>query len=286
MQHRDSFDAQFKFDVIRVPTMNQLVECTEQSLNPYLEKVIAQFSSYGFAVVEFNEITPEEMPLLKNIFGSNSPHQKQYPDGRLLVDPSIPTSIGVATVDEIHRPHTDETYMPKPSKIIGLLCEIPAASGGGISTITSGVAMYNHIKTHFPEKLSELFRPDVLSVRRSLLGTGYKEEQDLLAIFTTQNNGRISLRWRSNDSYVEKVHEEAKSGWLSLCDFVLDEKYILKHYLKKNQLLLLDNSGVVHGRTIYEKGERRRLWRMNFYNDGILQDKIVLGLDPEKEIQG
>jgi len=269
--------------------MNDLVDTTnigseeDPTLNPYLEQVVNDFSKYGLAIVEFEEISYDDFPELKKIFGNTSPHQKQDDRGRLVVDPLFPTSIGVATVDEVHMPHTDETYMPNPSKIVALACEIPAASGGGLSTITSGVAMYDYARNNFPEHFQYLFLPDVLSIRRALVGTGYKVEHDLLAIFATQPSGRISMRWRSNDTYVEKINPEAKSVYLSLCDFVMDDKFTLKHYLKKNQLLLMDNSGVIHGRTIYQKGERRLLWRMNFYNDGILKNRLVCGLDPDSE---
>jgi len=288
MLQRQSFDASFKVNVIKIPTMKDLVGgdnfSDDATLNPYLEQVLKDFSMYGFAIVEFDQLAYDEFPDLKKIFGTTSPHQKQDGLGRLIVDPLYPTSIGVATVDQVHMPHTDETYMPNPSKIVALACETPAASGGGVSTIISGMALYDHAKKNFPDRFKELYRPDVLSIRRSLLGTGYKEEHDLLSIFAaTKASGRITIRWRSNDSYVEKIHPEAKSVYLSLCDFVMDEKFILKHYLKKNQLLIMDNSGVIHGRTIYQKGERRRLWRMNFYNDGILKKRMVCGLNPDEQ---
>jgi len=281
MTQRFPFDSSLKVNVIQIPSIQELVSDTPvtKNLNENLQKVVADIANYGFCVIQFEKKNSyEDLSQLKKIFGNITPHQKHDSEGKLLIDPETPTSIGVVTVEEPHRPHTDETYMPYPSKIIALICEI-AAPNGGESTLVSGAAMYEYVKKRFPDTYKALFHSKTLEVARSLLGVGYKEERDEIAIFSNQPDGRIGLRFRWKDTYVREIQPDAKDLYLALCDFVDDPSNSLKYKLEENQLILIDNSGIVHGRTPYLKGVKRRLWRMNFYNDGILKDKILLGLN-------
>lgn len=52
----------------------------------------------------------------------------------------------------------------------------------------------------------------------------------------------------------------------------------LKVPLKPGMVLVMDNKAHAHGRTVYDTGVQRVLWRKNFYNNGALSGLVVHGI--------
>ena len=63
--------------------------------------------------------------------------------------------------------------------------------------------------------------------------------------------------------------------------YLKDEANVLRFMLEPNQILLLDNWSVLHGRTAFADGDTRRLHRINFLGDApFAEERLELGIRP------
>ena len=68
-----------------------------------------------------HQLQQEIYSKLDKLFGSRTPHEKMNSNGVVVIDPEKPNSVNVADREHPHQPHTDETYVDAPSRIITLV---------------------------------------------------------------------------------------------------------------------------------------------------------------------
>jgi hypothetical protein len=234
------------------------------------------FNKYGICVLECSE-APDALEL-KDLFGETVPHELADEEGRVIIDPSAKrASNNVKMTDAEHRLHTDEAYSDRPGRILTLACEVASATGGE-SVVVSVKAMYQAASKELSrDGLHALFSNDALTIGRTLPGSDVYAESKI-AIFNQLADGRAGARWRSRDSYLQDILEVARPGFEFLEEFVEEEENRLKVKLAPGQVLIMDNTAVLHGRMPFPQGERRRMIRVNFFNNGTLNAKVVQGV--------
>ncbi|MGW2376174.1 TauD/TfdA family dioxygenase [Kitasatospora sp. NPDC001683] len=144
-------------------------------------------------------------------------------------------------------PHTDRTPAPHPPKLLGLLAVRPAAQGGE-TLLASGHTVHNRLLTEDPWALPRLHR-DFHFGR----GAGFDR---LRPVF--QRDG-AELRVHYNRRGIERAQHEAgvpltsaERTALDAVDRILsDPRTLLRIPLRPGDLLWLDNTVVLHGRTAF-----------------------------------
>ncbi|MEU1073644.1 MULTISPECIES: TauD/TfdA family dioxygenase [unclassified Streptomyces] len=144
-------------------------------------------------------------------------------------------------------PHTERSGIPRPPRLMLLVCANPAAKGGEC-LLTDGQAVHADLAAHHPEAL------DLLSTRHTAFfggGDGHASQ-----VFTRQGPGRVSIRLRL----------DALARWNPLIEPHLPvlRATIARHQitvpLLAGQGYLLDNSRWLHARNAFT-GDRL-MWRV------------------------
>ncbi|MFD8998942.1 TauD/TfdA family dioxygenase [Streptomyces abikoensis] len=144
-------------------------------------------------------------------------------------------------------PHTDRTPAPHPPRLMGLLCVRQAAQGGD-TLLVSGHTVHNRLLTDHPWALPRLYQ-DFHFGR----GSGFDR---LRPVF--QRHG-ADLRVHYNRRGIELAQREAgapltpgERAVLDAVDRMLsDRRTVLRIPLRPGDLLWLDNTVVLHGRTAF-----------------------------------
>ncbi|MFD8705497.1 TauD/TfdA family dioxygenase [Kitasatospora sp. NPDC059648] len=144
-------------------------------------------------------------------------------------------------------PHTDRTPAPHPPKLLGLLSVRPAAHGGE-TLLVSGHTVHNRLLAEAPWALPRLHR-DFHFGR----GAGFDRVRP---VFRRHGD---ELRVHYNRRGIERAHHEAGAplspddhAALDAVDRLLaDPRTVLRLLLRPGDLLWLDNTVVLHGRTAF-----------------------------------
>jgi alpha-ketoglutarate-dependent taurine dioxygenase len=265
------------------PKNNSLAEINMNHVNDLLnsdyllERFVNYFNKYGFVLITPNELG-DNLVSLKSLFGTLVKHEKMNSNGILVIDPLLGHSIGQKNAQLDHLPHTDESFLSESSKIMILQCVTQSCTGGD-TTIVYGSEMYNYCKKNFTkEEVQLLFLKDCISVSRTLSNSS-KTNSSSFPIFSYNEKNCLEIKWRSMDSYVNKVNEKVFKLYEKLNKFVCDSRNQFKFKLKENQILVVDNRALCHGRTSFSTDEKRTLWRTNYMNDGKLNTVLLNGFN-------
>ena len=246
-----------------------------------VSNLVHQLNKYGVVVLAPQTVPrPDDLLKFNMLFGGIVRHQRSRPNGLVLIDPSDPNSVNVAATEKEHLLHTDEAYSDDASSVVVLMCEVPSLSGGE-SVILSGQRVIDRLVKVAPEEAFKgLFERDALCVGRTLPGMGSNAHCESTHPILQQHEqpGRIRLRFRSKDSYIQRVNPSAAVGYDMLCTLTNDPENRLVLPLKAGHILILDNSAMAHGRLPYPQGMPRRLWRVNFDCKGVLPRGLSLGI--------
>lgn len=149
--------------------------------------------------------------------------------------------------------HTDNAYTHKAPGIVLLVCIRPADKGG-----TSLLVHLNEIKSHFsieaPHVLNLLSDPDAVTYHRG-------KEILQKAIFTQNASMHQMLSFTVFADRISFPSIEHKSAFSQLVDYIHTSTNQYRLQLEENDILLMDNQSVAHGREPFD-GERmlHRIW--------------------------
>ncbi|KUL55519.1 hypothetical protein ADL22_01140 [Streptomyces sp. NRRL F-4489] len=160
---------------------------------------------------------------------------------------TVADNAGLGRTDLALPPHTDRTPAPHPPKLLGLLCVRQAAQGGE-TLLVSGHTVHNRLLADTPWALPRLYQ-DFHFGR----GPGFDR---LRPVF--QRHG-ADLRVHYNRRGIERAQDEAgapltpdEQAALDAVDRILsDDGAVLRVPLRPGDLLWLDNTVVLHGRTAF-----------------------------------
>ncbi|ARZ71720.1 TauD/TfdA family dioxygenase [Streptomyces sp. HU2014] len=143
--------------------------------------------------------------------------------------------------------HTDRAKFPGPPRLLGMLCIRPARHGGE-SVLVSGHAVHNALLRSRPDVLPDLYQD-------FHFGRG----PDFEHIYPVFRRSAGSLHVQYNRYWITRGHREhgiplspAQVAALNAFDEVLaDPRMALRVRLRRGDLLLVDNTAVLHGRTSF-----------------------------------
>jgi alpha-ketoglutarate-dependent taurine dioxygenase len=264
---RRPFDARLSFvsQVVTVPSIRSMS-------NSDLENMIRAFNRYGFVIISCEKVTDsrEDLLALKHHFGGVAPHQRADADGIVPINAFSKVNGFIGSTAEEHPLHTDGAFLDVPEVIMTLQCATPATFGG-VSRLASAQAAYAHLAAAFPGRIQALERPDALTIRR-------RRQTSTQSLFLRCGSHHRGIRFRMPDGAAEITpHQNVRELYNELCRFLTSPENILELKLQSDQVLIVDNTALVHGRSAYPPSEPRYMRRLNFDATGPLCDRMVFG---------
>ena len=241
-------------------------------------KMYETVNRYGVAIVQHAprpEETVEELIDLGRRFGNTVVHDRADARGLVVVAELSGYGEFVGASSGPHLMHTGGTFMPWKDvpRIVLLQCEKQSRVGGQ-SLIASGASAFRHFKQHDPEALKLLMDPQVFSIKRSARGVGQHGGTGVSgkAVFDTQQlgNGNIWLTFRfDGEIKLDLQPDAAHEAYDKLLNFFNRSENQIDFKLQPNQILVCDNTSVVHARTAFQAGSGRKLNRLQLDGAGI-----------------
>ena len=238
--------------IVQIPSSRHIEE--------FKEKIVEKFNEFGALVVEFqeNEEPRDQLICFQNIFGTTMTHDRADEDkiAEIAVSENFQGYLGTSNV--AHPFHTDGAYDDIPPKVVALRCEIPAQQGG-VTQVVSGKTIYDYLVSQNKEIAESLFAPDALCVERA----GKKSCQPVFR----QEGDRVFIRYRSDKTSTLSLNPKVQEAMLLIKKFLEDERNFMAFTLKSRQVLLTDNTRILHARTTFSEKEPRKMHRLFFNGD-------------------
>jgi len=232
------------------------------------------FNRFGFLLFDpiFPQQFQDELEAIKKYFGTTIPHKRANSRGVSLIKPipGFPDYFGTTTIET--GLHTDGACSNEPPpKVIILQCVVSEPNGGD-SLLLSCKLLYNHILEVMPEQLKELFRPDTFTITR--------DHQTTKKSVFYYDNGRIHTTFRGDTTANISPAPESLKAFNLVKTFVKDKKNILKFKLRENQILIIDNTSVMHGRLKFSENSSRQLNRVFLDGNPENLGQLYFGFNP------
>jgi alpha-ketoglutarate-dependent taurine dioxygenase len=270
MARRRPFDANLSpaSQVVAVDSIRRMTDDDRHEL-------LRAFNRYGFAILDCHDRTDSRADLLalKGLLGKAAPHPRADEDGIVAINPKKKVAGFIGSSADEHLVHTDGSFSNTPERIVTLQCVTPARSGG-LSLVASAQAAYDHLANHFPERLHQLGRADALTITRTT-------QSSTQPVFIPRGGDRHALKFRMPDGVAQAApHPEVRELFAALCRFFSAPENVLSFKLEAGQVLIVDNTALVHGRTPFSPDEPRDMRRLNFDASGPLCQHMVFGFGP------
>ncbi len=235
-----------------------------------LEHMVDAYNTYGFFVLDCppRPDPREDLLAIAPFFGRVVPHNRSDQYGILAVSPEKQVAGFIDSTNQAHPPHTDGAFKDQPEKVIALQCVIPASSGG-TSFLGSAKLAHDTLASRAPDAVSQLYDDDVMSIQRN-------DQTSTKAVFR-QEGERLSFCYRMDQTAKTGIKPSAQEGFQQLKTII--DGSLLRFDLAPHQILVVDNSSLVHGRESFPEGVDRRYHRLNFDGDGLLD--LAHGFVPE-----
>jgi alpha-ketoglutarate-dependent taurine dioxygenase len=245
---------------------------------PERQKLFEIFNKFKFVILDCEPLpNPQENLLaLKKYFGSVKRHKRSDKNGISLIENLENSPLAttyLATTNQRHFMHTDGPYEIEPPKIVAMQCEIPSKNGG-LSQIVYCESIYEYLREDYPQELQILFTHPFTITRG--------EQTATRAIFVEQE-GRISMAFRTDSFVSTDIPLQLEKAFKLIQEYVNNPKNQLIFKLKANQIILLDNTSVLHGRTSFPDHEVRKLNRLWFNGISTYSHHIQFGFIPKSK---
>lgn len=153
--------------------------------------------------------------------------------------------------------HSDGAFLPNPPAVIALGCE-KAVENQGLTKLVSARAIYRYLSRRSnPKDFSLLFEPDVLTVERD-------GETASKPIFLVNQQGRVEISYRADDMAQIMIKPAAEKIFAEIQKFVENYENQVIFGLKPGQILLVDNTALLHGRSAFDPTKPRVFYRWWF----------------------
>jgi alpha-ketoglutarate-dependent taurine dioxygenase len=233
------------------------------------------FNRYGFVVLSCKDQTDSRTDLLAlcPFFGSPAPHPRADEDGIVGIHAKNPIPGFIDSSHEEHRLHTDGSFLDRPERIITLQC-VAQSSAGGDTVLASARAAYEFVASLYPTAVGLFSRPDALTITRA--------GRSSCGPLFRQDGERYHVRLRLPDGAAEVCpHPDSRRLFDVLCSFLAapPSRFVFK--LEPGQVLIADNTAILHGRYAFAAGSPRHMRRLNFDATGPLCSQLQLGFVPD-----
>ncbi|WP_076588814.1 TauD/TfdA family dioxygenase [Vibrio ostreicida] len=251
---RTTFDSQTDREElsVRLPVDNSLNEIT-------IRNIVEKFNRYGVALVEhYQTHTPEGLLLkLGRFFGNPVGHDRSDSNGITVISNlnGFEGYLGASYTE--HPLHTGGVYSDEPPIVLLLQCIKPSSQGGD-SILVSSKKIHDFLSKEDPHGLGLLKFSGALTMKRG-------DAKASRAVFDDKylGNGSYMFSFRCDDVVEYEVSPSTLITTLAkIKNFIDLPENQVRLRLKENQILIADNSAVMHARTKFPQDEDRKLLRL------------------------
>jgi len=262
------FDSGFSINDVVFNT-NSAASMSDQGLAAMTDA----FNSVGFFILACapRPEPRENLLALAPLLGHVVPHNRSDRYGVLAVNPDNKVPGFIDSSNEAHLPHTDGSFKDVPEKVIALQCVVPASTGG-TSLLGSGKFAHDQLAASDPASLAPLYDDDAITIQRN-------EQVSTKPLFSRRGD-RLALCYRADQTATTTTKPSARHGFAKLKAII--DTNLLRFDLKPHQILVIDNSAIVHGRDAFPANVERSYHRLNFDGDGLLD--MVFGFIPHRKL--
>ncbi len=232
------------------------------------------FNHFGLVILEHNppcehhQCIKDNLLYLSNFFGDVKRHKRSDKDGISIIMPQDGYPDYIATTNEPHLLHTDGTFEQDAPKVVALQCEIPSKEGG-LSQIIQAKSIYKYLLRNDPQGLQKCFMTDAFTITRD-------NQTATKPIFKLAKE-RFSMEFRSDSSASIQIKPDIKDTFKLIKKYINNPKNKFIFKLDANQILITDNTRILHGRTSFPNYEVRKLNRLWFNGESKYSHLIELG---------
>lgn len=244
-----------------------------------IKNMLEMFNNFGFLILQCEPVIKPKQHLLSltKYFGNIIYHEHSDADGIVPVSPldGYPSYVNT-TITDLSL-HTDCSFAETPPKIVALQCEI-SAENGGLTRLGDGQLVYKYLAQEKPSELSTLFHPDAMTVQR----TNRKTTKPIFEEY----QGRIHIRFRSDNAVNISLKPEAINAFITIKDFFEHSENQVLFKMNSYQILIMNNSRILHGRTSFSKSNERKFNRIWFDGVSSYANNLQFGFTPQPLLFG
>ncbi|EMB7845546.1 TauD/TfdA family dioxygenase [Vibrio vulnificus] len=237
---------------VRLPADNSLNKIT-------IQNIVEKFNRYGVALVEHEKKhTPEDVLLkIGHFFGNPVGHDRSDSNGITVISnlKGFDGYLGASYTE--HPLHTGGVYSDEPPIVLLLQC-IKQSSIGGESILVSSKNIYDFLSKEDPHGLTLLKRSGALTMKRG-------NAKASRAVFDDKylGNGSYMFSFRCDNVVEYEINPSSLITTLAKIKSFIDRpENQVRLRLQENQILIADNSAVMHARTEFPENEDRKLLRL------------------------
>jgi alpha-ketoglutarate-dependent taurine dioxygenase len=234
----------------------------------FINQVINCFNKNKIVIISHKNklLTKFDLFNLQNIFGQTIKQKQGDKDDDLFVITPVIKNKTFAKSNKTQAMHTDNGFNVIFPQVVALHCEKQAKSGG-YTKLVQAKHLYDYLKLDHPSLLKEGF------VIGSIKYQTYSES------FVSQNffyhkNGSIGITW---SPFSDEIYgtEKSESLYRLIQSYTHNPKNQLTFKLNEGEILIIDNTSVLHSRTEFSFEDKRKLNRLWF--DAKSQYKLHIG---------
>lgn len=216
-------------------------------------EMMNRFAQFGFVILNC-ELTPDskqDFVQLAKYFGKIIRHN-QSDDLGILPITLLPDYPDYANTQCNHLAlHTDGAFETIPPAVMAMQCEI-ADDVGGLTCLVDGYDVYRYLLEADPVGLQYLFEPDVFHIQRD-------NQSAQRAIFWHDEQGCLKIAFRSDTVAKISVKPHAQPVFERIKQYLANPSHQFQWHLQPGQILIFDNTRMLHGRTAFSPNSRRRI---------------------------
>lgn len=272
---RESFDSSLHLKEVILP-IHSFKSFTEIEIF----EMYRIFNRFGFVILELykNEHIDQnasdlDILSLNKYFGETVFHDRSDPKtGVVLIEPTnIKNTIYLGQTNLEHPLHTDSVYEPNPPKVVAMLC-VQNSETGGESLLVSSKQVFDNLQTEFNQGIAPLSTHNAIHVER-----GNKKIDR--PVFNKNINGTMTMSYRHDKITKIELHDDelTKKAFHALDKIIHNNQNVLTFKLEKNQILVFDNTAILHGRKSFEG--MRCIKRLSFDGNSRYSKNLFLGFN-------
>jgi len=212
-------------------------------------------SATGIALVDDGgSVCRSNLLNLESDLGFIIPHNLSESDGIYEVAEHGSENSSYGKGHSLQPPHTDSPFRPSPPAIVAFQC-VRHAPIGGETILVRGDEIYAYLSRHNPLGLEAL---------TSSLATAWRSNfRREVSVFCRTSKG-FQIAFRRDKSAGMQATGAAADALDEIETYVNNPSRQLRLPLRSGQILVLDNTRVLHGRTAFPPGCGRMLRRLWF----------------------
>lgn len=258
------FDATLDLERVKV-SVRTLVKLSRQEQSA----IIRTLNEFGFLLLRSEQGEDrQELLALKELFGRAAPTRAPTPTASCR---SAMRGMSAATsAPRRWSTSCTPTALSSTPRSNCAACNACATPGRAETLLASAGLAFERLRRRMPTKHLGLLRGDALTIVR-------KHQSSTQPVFRL-NGEALGIKFRQNDGAAEVVeHPVAVEAFAELVAALEDPACQLRIKLEPGEILVLDNTAVLHGRTAFCANELREMRRLNFDGHGRLRAELELG---------